>query len=351
MSSAEEETASCSSSQGVNDVLVLGDDVSLNSDTDFSDIVGKFDTGLCLEPDTNISIGDGDNSLRDSDSMGAASSNSSMKEDVVEEDPSDDDNAEEEEEEEEKPTANGTSAVALAGATGEATASEAGGKDGKKSKSVKESSPTKEKKKKKSPFALLRKLTKFDKKPKHRPFSSEFNQIRIDRLPQLFVAKYLGKKESKGLYGLHHVRKPVDEMVNKVKKGLEATDRLELPLVYIVFTLKGIDIREHKLNKVQGVEYGMIPIDFISYGVQDIKYWRVFTFIVVKELSSRNKVTECHAYLCDSSLNARKMALALGASFKLYSRRLSTEGKSHNFQVELRPPDELADAFSKEYEA
>ncbi|XP_067687360.1 uncharacterized protein [Haliotis asinina] len=345
MSSAEEETVSCSSSQGVNDVLVLGDDVSLNSDTDFNDVVGKFDTGLCLEPDTNISVGDGENSLRDSDSMGAASSSSSMKEDVIEEEPSDDDN--EEEEDEEKPTANGTSAVALAGAV--AVAADAESKDDKKSKSV--SSPTKEKKKKKSPFALLRKLTKFEKKPKHRPFSSEFNQIRIDRLPQLFVAKYLGKKDSKGLYGLHHVRKPVDEMVNKVKKGLEATDRLELPLVYLVFTPKGIDIREHKLNKVKGVEYGMVPIDFISYGVQDIKYWRVFTFIVVKELSSRSKVTECHAYLCDSSLNARKMALALGACFKLYSRRLSTEGKSHNFQVELRPPDELADAYSKEYEA
>ena len=122
---------------------------------------------------------------------------------------------------------------------------------------------------------------------------------------------------------------------------------MELPLVYVIVSPKGLDVREHKLNKQKtGIPTGLVPIDFISYGVQDIKYWRVFTYIVVRELSSRSKVTECHAYLCDSSLNARKMALSLGASFKIYSRGLKKEGKDHNFQVELRPPDELVDALA-----
>jgi hypothetical protein len=30
--------------------------------------------------------------------------------------------------------------------------------------------------------------------------------------------------------------------------------------------------------------------------------------------------------------------------------KLAKEGKAHNFQVELRPPDELSEAFSKEGE-
>ena len=93
---------------------------------------------------------------------------------------------------------------------------------------------------------------------------------------------------------------------------------------------------------------GVMPIDFISYGVQDIKYWRVFTCIVVRELSARSRTATCHAFLCDSSHNGRKMALALGAAFNVYSSKLKSAGKMHNFQVELRPPDQLADAVDGE---
>lgn len=202
-------------------------------------------------------------------------------------------------------------------------------------------------KKSKNPFSLLKKLTKWDKPSKKTNKFSEFEQVRIDKLPQVFVAKYLGYREVSGFCGLHHVRQPVDQMVSHVQKSLEKLEEVELPLVYIVVSPRGLDVREHKLNKQKsGLPLGLIPIDFISYGVQDIKYWRVFSFIVVKEMSSRTKLTECHAYLCDSSLNARKMALSLGASFRVHSRSLKQEGKYHNFQVELRPPDQLADALA-----
>ncbi|XP_062603336.1 uncharacterized protein LOC134265116 [Saccostrea cucullata] len=219
----------------------------------------------------------------------------------------------------------------------------------------KRQSSEKDKKKGDSVLSKLRKLTKFDKAPKSKAVTtpdSKFLTIRVDKLPQIFVAKYLGKKEVKGLFGLHHVRKPVDELVRVVKDSLLANEKVELPLTYVVISGRGIDIREHKANTVKDkVNYGLIPIDFISYGVQDLKYWKVFTFIVVNQLSSRTKEMECHAYMCDSTANCRRMALALGVSFNVYKNKLATEGKAHNFQVELRPPDELADEFGKDFEA
>ena len=335
-----DDTASCSSasgSQGQGDVIVTGDDISLHSDQELKNVIERFESSVTLDPDRDIgSVGDSEsttNSInRDEDSLGATSSTNSFKDEIEELDAPD---------EEEIKQPNGTTNTnGVEGATADAKSSQA----------------KKVKKKKKSPFSLLRKLTKFDKSKTKKDrlakdYASEFAKIRIDRLPQVFVCKYLGKRDTKGVYGLEHVRKPVDDMVDIVKKGLDVTGRVELPLVYLVVTPKGIDIREHPLNKVVGlVDYSTISIDFISYGVQDIKYWKVFTFIVVRELSSRTKTTECHAYLCDSSLSARKLALSLGAAFRLYSQKLQSEGKFHNFQVELRPPDELADAY-KECEA
>ncbi|XP_059167439.1 uncharacterized protein LOC131949608 [Physella acuta] len=181
---------------------------------------------------------------------------------------------------------------------------------------------------------------------------SEFSAVVVDKLPQVFVVKYLGHRVVSGVCGLHHVRKPVDEMVAAVRSKVDDKAKAELPLLYVVVSPKGLDLREHKSNKVQGsAPLGLMPIDFISYGVQDIKYWRVFTCIVVRELSSRSRSATCHAFLCDSSHNGRKMALSLGAAFNMYSKQLRVDGKPHNFQIELRPPDELADTLNAECEA
>ncbi|OWF43701.1 uncharacterized protein LOC110459361 [Mizuhopecten yessoensis] len=203
-----------------------------------------------------------------------------------------------------------------------------------------------------SVFSKLRRLTKSDKKSRKKPEESPLSEIKIEKLPQVFVAKYLGKKPTKGLFGLQHVRKPVDRMIGALKKDLSENEKVELPLTYVVVSSKGIEIREHAASRVKEVgNIGLVPIDFISYGVQDIKFWKVFTFIVVSELSSRAKTTECHAVLCDSDATARKMALSLAASFHVYKKKLNKEGKNNNFKVELRLPDELAEAFEEECDA
>ena len=83
-----------------------------------------------------------------------------------------------------------------------------------------------------------------------------------------------------------------------------------------------------------------MPIEFISYGVQDAKFTRVFTCIVVKEMSWKGKKMECHAYLCDSSLSARKMALSVAVAFKAYTKVV--EGNSSfRFKLDLEKQNKI----------
>ncbi|PVD37257.1 hypothetical protein C0Q70_04254 [Pomacea canaliculata] len=325
-----------------NDSSSVTVELSSDGDTELELLAAtsRFDAALTLAPDADIGG-------RDTDSVGAASTSSSSLADHprLSDDSDNDDNdggssTTSKSSDKRDPSDKDSRAADKAKDKGSGKGSKSKGKESKDGKGGK------------NPFSLLRRLTKADKSQKKERSFSDFDQVRIDRLPQVFVAKYLGSREVHGFCGLHHVRRPVDEMVARVQKSLEAKEHVELPLVYVIVSPKGLDIREHKQNRQkQGLSAGLIPIDFISYGVQDIKFWRVFTFIVVREMSFRAKATECHAYLCDTSLNARKMALSLGASFKVYSKSLKTEGKSHNFQVELRPPDELAESYSKEVEA
>ncbi|XP_076455858.1 uncharacterized protein LOC143290367 [Babylonia areolata] len=349
---AESDTVSNSSSTlaEVPDVPVLPEDSRLtdtDTDTELVQAAERLDS-LTLQPDVDII---NTAFAQDTDSVGAASSSSSAR------DAQDNSRSDDSEEDDVSSAVTDTSeARDVSEQNGSGVRQQQEVPKRKKSLTERIFRPHKDgdgsgKGKGRNPLSVLKRLTKFDKTkykkgPQKNAFS-EFEQVRIDRLPQVFVAKYLGMREVHGFCGLQHVRKPVDEMVTVVQKNLERQEQVELPLVYVVVSPKGLDVREHKQNKQKGgVPAGLVPIDFISYGVQDIKYWRVFTFIVVKELSSRSKVTECHAYLCDSSRNARKMALSLGASFKIYSRNLKKEGKFHNFQVELRPPDELAEAIA-----
>ena len=320
MSTKDIESDSNSSASGTSNDVYIEEDSTFKADagdTNFDEAIDKLDE-LNIEPDTYVP--EVDEHETETGSIGGSSTGSQNEAHV--------------------------SAGESSGAKSKDVkiVSDKGDGDGKK--------PTRTPKKA-SVFDRLKKLTKFDKTPKAQLKSnfSKFRGVKVDRLPACFVAKYLGRKDVKGLFGLQYVRNPVDELIKKVKEDLLEMDKVELPLCYMVFSSKGIDIRPHKANRVRnGVESCLHPIDFISYGVQDMKYWRVFCFIVVNELSSRQKKMELHAFLTDSTQTARKMALALGGCFQVYKKKLNAQGKFHNFQVELRPPDELATELEKDYD-
>lgn len=313
---AGDDVSSASGSQVSDDTSVTEDpNFTIEADTAFQQALGQLDE-LQLEPDASLQELDGN----DVDSVGGYSTGSH-------EEKADDNDARDHD--------------TVKDAASDKSVTENGKKPASKPKKA-------------SVFDRLKRLTKFEKKPKGARDTnlSKFTGVKVDKLPVCFVAKYVGHMETKGIFGLEHVRGPVDDLVAKVKDDLVSMDRVELPLCYLVFSPKGIDVREHPSNRVKdGIGFGLHPIDFISYGVQDMKYWRIFTFIVVNELGYKKKKTECHAFIADASQNARKMALALAACFSVYKKKLAAEGKTHNFQVELRPPDELSGNMQDDVEA
>ena len=96
---------------------------------------------------------------------------------------------------------------------------------------------------------------------------------------QDFLVKYLGKKDARGLWGIKHTRKPVDEMVG-LARGLGPG--APLPYLQLSVSQKGVMVTPHKKNICNTIDCGMYPIDTISYGVQDLVYTRIFAMIIVK---------------------------------------------------------------------
>ena len=157
-------------------------------------------------------------------------------------------------------------------------------------------------------------------------------EVKVDSLPQVFVVKYLGLRPATGLFGIEHTRQPLDALLDDMEQDAIS----DLPLTQLHVSIKGIYITEHKSNTATSPapELGLTPLEFISFGAQDMKHARVFTFILVRELSARTRKLECHAYLCDSSRSCRRLALAVALAFEQYGKKL--EGKPHKFQIQLQ---------------
>jgi len=142
-------------------------------------------------------------------------------------------------------------------------------------------------------------------------------------LPRGFVVKYMGSRPCKGLWGSKHTRPVIEAVLDSVNKMPVEGD---LPLVNLDVYYEGLAMRPHSKNKIKCFRPVQIPIQFISYGLQDKEYSRIFCFIMVKEMSSQSKSMECHVYACDSSRSARRLAACLALAFQSYTEHLK-EGK------------------------
>ncbi|ROT75217.1 low density lipoprotein receptor adapter protein 1 isoform X1 [Penaeus vannamei] len=164
-------------------------------------------------------------------------------------------------------------------------------------------------------------------------------------LPQEFVVKYLGRRDAGGLWGIKHTRKPVDDMVARAK---EMKPGETLPFLKMTVSEKGVNISEMPQNVNKNFEGGFYNIDVISYGVQDLVYTRVFAMIVVKEeaasIAKSQHPFQCHAFVCDSRHNARKLTFALAQAFQQFSKEVKANKstrKPKKFAIDLRSPEEI----------
>lgn len=152
-------------------------------------------------------------------------------------------------------------------------------------------------------------------------------------LPQIFSVKYLGHREAKGLWGIKHTRKPVESMIAHAKQPGTI-----LPSMKLQVSNEGCVFSTASSNKTY-------PIDTISYGVQDLVYTRVFSMIIVRDVTDiridRNPF-ECHAFVCENRQAARQLTYCLATAFQDYSKKGKTsQCTQKKFAIDLRSPEEI----------
>lgn len=170
-----------------------------------------------------------------------------------------------------------------------------------------------------------------------------------DELPQSFEVKYLGQRDARGLWGIKHTRRPVDDMVNAAKNLKAGT---VLPMVKLIVSKQGVSLAQVQKKGEQLLKF--YPIDTISYGVQDVVYTRVFAMIVVREVGDLQgeHPFECHAFVCESRNSTKKLTYALASAFSEYSKLVKArsgdgDGKDalatakKKFAIDLRSPEEI----------
>jgi len=177
-------------------------------------------------------------------------------------------------------------------------------------------------------------------------------QKQNNKLPQDFLVKYLGAKPARGLWGIKHTRKPVDDLVG-LARGLGAG--AALPYLQLSVSQRGVLVSQHKTNTCPTQDCGLYPIDTISYGVQDLVYTRVFAMIVVKGKTGEEDANpfQCLAFVCDSRQTARRLTFSLAAAFKIFSKALKAPptSKAQKFAIDLRSPEELEEEIKNELDS
>lgn len=167
-------------------------------------------------------------------------------------------------------------------------------------------------------------------------------------LPQTFHVKYLGSHDARGLWGIKHTRRPVDNMVSAARSLPAGTI---LPLIKLVVSKDGVDLLPLGKKRHDVGISKRFTIDTISYGVQDLVYTRVFSMIVVREGGQTQRISpfECHGFVCESRHHARQLTYALAHAFQIYSINVKAQGKAEEtagnikkrFAIDLRTPEEI----------
>lgn len=224
--------------------------------------------------------------------------------------------------------------------------------------------------------------------------NKSYRTINVTRLPQNFECKYIGKTRCTGLWGLKHIRDPVDYLVT-TSRQLKSLD--ELPNVEALISEKGIYIvqKEHQTTELEKkfksvdasqmemsqvdakipqltkeslgpkksiltekegqavateryYQSGLLPISNISYAVQDNVYGKVFSCIIVRENEGKT-ISECYSFLCKQNEIARKMALSITLAFKEYGKLLQLKETRINRKIEIHdgvPGEATGDSYA-----
>jgi hypothetical protein len=192
------------------------------------------------------------------------------------------------------------------------------------------------------------KQNKYDDSP---VLSSQFKFI----LPQYFLVKYLGRTACTQLWGSTAVRSPIDDMVHSAR---QLPSMNEMPTLEACINTRGLTLthrhsptrasskhqsRNHSPDRQQ---HGLIPLEYISYVMHDIKYSKISACIVLRQSktsasdpkTTNDTVTECYAFLFQSKEHAHRFALSLAEAFNAQKRSSRGTKQNHEDKREGRSP-------------
>ena len=164
--------------------------------------------------------------------------------------------------------------------------------------------------------------------------SSQFKLI----LPQYFLVKYLGRLPCSQLWGAKAVRAPIDEMVQSAR---HLSTINEMPTLEACVNTRGL-VLTHRDSPKQSErnpsperrQNGLIPLEYISYVMHDLKYSKIAACIVLRQsrtASPDETSTECYGFLFQSKEHAHRFALSLAEAFNA-RKRSSRHGKNAHYE-------------------
>jgi hypothetical protein len=173
-------------------------------------------------------------------------------------------------------------------------------------------------------------------------------------LPQYFLVKYLGRSQCIQLWGAKAVRTPIDDMVRNAR---QLSSMNEIPTLEACVNIHGLTLThrqsptraKHQYSRNASPErhqHGLIPLDNISYVMHDIKYSKIASCIVLRQLKTLSNdhqtntetLTECYAFLFQSKEQAHTFALALSEAFNAQNQPTRPSRSNYDDKREGRSP-------------
>jgi hypothetical protein len=171
-------------------------------------------------------------------------------------------------------------------------------------------------------------------------------------LPQYFLVKYLGRTSCNQLWGAKAVRTPIDDMVRSAR---QLSSMNEIPTLEVCVNTTGLTLthrhsptrtKYHRNHSPERHQHGLIPLDNISYAMHDVKYSKIASCIVLRQIktltndhkSIMETLTECYAFLFQSKDHAHRFALALAEAFNRHNQPTRISRQNHDEKREGRSP-------------
>lgn len=153
-------------------------------------------------------------------------------------------------------------------------------------------------------------------------------------LPQYFLVKYLGRTACRELWGTKAVRTPIDDMVRNARQ-LPSIN--ELPTLEACVNTRGLTLT-HQQSSKQHHHHGLIPLNHISYAMHDLKYSKIASCIVLRQIKSMNNdqkmsvesIPECYTFLFQSKDDAHRFALTFAQAFSKENSSNRTSREHHD---------------------